>query len=368
VASSSENLMLGLEFRRKCNDLHKWKDGFIEKTQNKFDSFMNRLEKKVNNGIYDFAERNYANENAGEAWKEYLKRDIDIEGECKRFIQEINKDFKRKQRELMDDMQSDLHYAGVSIPTGDIAGEGVIDTQSLAQIGLAIATILGPVGWVAGGIGLLLTFLFESKEEKIQKQKKALRDKLEEAMGEVVPKIGDKVLEVLNDKILNKGVNGLLKTLDERDDMMMELADEESSMAYEMAGELTAQNAYLWQEAEEYLGLSSNKIYNIAKVPGKCIYAFGQKKYSKDDLNALSKLLLGMGDLNYKQIKEEEKDKPYFVETARELFMNNIEVDSIDYGEDGKIYVYNVPDFKIDDLRNKWEYSVIQQIEPLPVM
>lgn len=368
VASSSENLMLGLEFRRKCNDLHKWKDGFIEKTQNKFDSFMNRLEKKVNNGIYDFAERNYANENAGEAWKEYLKRDIDIEGECKRFIQEINKEFKRKQRELMDDMQSDLHYAGVSIPTGDIAGEGVIDTQSLAQIGLAIATILGPVGWVAGGIGLLLTFLFESKEEKIQKQKKALRDKLEEAMREVVPKIGDKVLEVINDKILNKGVNGLLKTLDERDDMMMELADEESSMAYDMAGELTAQNAILWQEAEEYLGLSSNEIYNIAKVPGKCIYAFGQKKYSKDDLNALSKLLLGMGNLNYKQIKEEEKDKPYFIETARDLFMNNIEVDCIDYGKEGKIYVYDVPEFNVDKLRNKWEYSVIQQIEPLPVM
>ena len=368
VASSSENLMIGLEFRKKCNDLHKWKEGFIEKSQNKYNAFMNRLEKKINNGIYAFAERNYENEKAGEAWKEYLNREIDIEGECKKFIQDINKDFRRKQRELMDDMQSDLHYAGVPISTGDISGEGVIDTQSLAQIGLAIATILGPVGWIAGGIGFLLTFLFESKEEKIRKQKKALREKLEEEMGKVIPKIGDKVLEVLNDNILEKGVNGLLITLDERDDMMMELADEESSMAYDMAVELKVLNARLWEEAEEYLGLSANDLYNIARVPGKCLYAFGQNRYSKDDLGALSKLLMGMGTLTYRQLSKEEKDKPYFIELARDLFMNNIDMDSIDYGKNGKVYVYEVPGFDMKKLREKWEYSVIQQIEPSPVM
>lgn len=368
VASSSQNLMIGLEYRRKCNDLLEWKEAFIDKTQSKYNTFMNRLENKINNGIYAFAERNYENENAGEAWKEYLKYNIDIEGECKNFIQEINKDYMRKQRELMDDMKNDLHYAGVSIPTGDIAGESVVDTQAIAQIGVAIATLLGPVGWVAGGIGFLLTFLFENKEEKIRKQKAALREKLEEAMNDVIPKIGNKVIDVLNDNILNKGVDGLLTTLDKRDDMMMKLADEESSMAFEMSGELTLLNAYLWQEAEKYLGLSENEIYDIARVPGTCLYAFGQKKYTPNELDSLAKLLLGIGNLRYKQLNEDEKEKPYFIETARELFMNNIEVDSIDYGNDNKIYHYEIHDFNMDELKEKWEYSVIQQIEPLPVM
>ena len=259
VASSSENLKIGLEYRKKCNELYEWKDEFFDKTQNKYQNFIDRLNKKVDNAIYDFAERNYANESAGEAWKDYLKANVNIEGECKRFIQEIGNDFKRKQRELLDDLQSDLSYSGVSVTTGDIAGEDVTDIQSLAQIGVAIATLLGPVGWIAGGLGFLATFLFESKEEKIRKQKRALRDKLEEAMNDVMEKVNEKVLEILNDKILHEGIDGLLAALDRRDDIMMELTDEESNMAFEMAVELKSLNTYLFNEAEEYLDLEKMK-------------------------------------------------------------------------------------------------------------
>lgn len=365
IASSSENLQIGLEYRRKCNDLYEWKGEFFDRTQNKFNSFMERLNKKVENAIYDFSERNYENESAGEAWKNYLKQNVNIEGECTRFIKEIGNDFKSKQRELLDDLQSDLSYAGVTVSTSDITGESVIDTQSLAQIGVAIATLLGPVGWIAGGLGFLATFLFESKEEKIRKQKKALRDKLNEAMDGVMEDVGDKVLEVLNDNILHKGVDGLLAALDKRDDMMMELADDESSMAYEMAGELKALNNYLYQEAEEYLGMPKNEICDIAKVPGIGMYVFGSKNYTNDELKRLSSLLMDMGKFNYNRVTEGEKS--YWLETARNLLGNKIDVEKIDYGDNGELYVYDISDLNVKKIESKWEYSIIQQLLPMPM-
>lgn len=369
IASSSENLQIGLEYRKKCNELHKWRKGFYDKIQDKYYSFMERLNKKVANGIYDFAERNYANESAGEAWKQYLHSNIDIEGECEKFLQNIGKDFKRKQRELLDDLQSDLSYSGVTVSTDDIAGEDVWDIQSIAGIGIAIATLFGPVSWGVGiGLTVLNLIFGDSKEEKIRKRKKELREKLEKTMKGVMDKVGDKVLEVLNEKILHEGVDGLLVALDKRDDMMMVLANEEQSMSDEMAVELEILNDRLLQEAEKYLGLPINKIYNIARVPGKFLYAFGREKYSKDELLALSKLLMDMGKFNYMQTREEDIEKIYWWEATREMFAGNIEIERIDYGKDNKLFVYNIPDYEMEDLKNKWEYSIIQQLMPMPVI
>lgn len=368
VASSTANLKSGLEYRRKCNELCEWKNEFIERSQNKYQSFMDSLNKKVENAIYDFAENNYENESAGEAWKEYLKTNVNIEGECRQFIQGIGNDFKRKQRELVDDLQSDLSYRGVSVSTGDIAGESVIDTQSLAQIGVAIATLLGPVGWMVGGLGFLATFLFESKDEKIRKQKKSLRDKLEEAMDKIMDQVGEKVLEVLNEKIIYEGVDGLLATLDKRDDIMMELAAEEQSMANDIQIELAFVNLNLWAEADKYLGLTKegDNFINIARIPGKCIYAFGIKKYSDDELQLLSELLVG--EFNYVQITEEEREKLYWWDTIKNLYDGNIGLEDISYSKDEKIWVYVIPEDDIEKLTAKWEYSIMQQLDPMPVL
>ena len=149
---------------------------------------------------------------------------------------------------------------------------------------------------------------------------------------------------------------------------MMVLANEEQSMSDEMAGELKILNDRLLQEAEKYLGLSINKIYNIARVPGKFLYAFGREKYSKDEILTLSKLLMDMGKFNYMQTREEDIEEKYWWETTREMFAGNIEIESIDYGKDNKLFVYNIPDYEMEDLKNKWEYSIIQQLMPMPVI
>ena len=366
VASSSMNLMLGFEYRKKYNDLQEWRDAYFDRTQNKYYDFMDRLKKKVANGIYDFAERNYDNENAGKDWKNYLINDIDIEGECEKFIQNIRKDFKRKQRELVDDFSSDASYYLGSVDTENIMGESVTDTELMRNIAIGIGAILGPVtiGW---GIALgIANWLFsDSKEEKVRKRKSELRGKLDGAMNPVLDEVGDKLVEVLNN-ILHKDVDGLINTLDNRCDIMLNLVAEEQSMAIDMQAELAVMNLNLWGAADTYLGLTSKEdnLIDIARIPGKCIYAFGNKKYKDEDIKALSNLLVG--EFNYIEINEEERKGLYWWDTLKSLFNDNIYIEDIDYGEDEKLWVYNITDYD-SEINKKWEYSIMQQLDPMPV-
>ena len=366
VASSSENLRLGLEYWEKYNDLNKWRDTYFDNTQNKYYAFIERLNKKVSNGIYDFAERNYDNENAGKAWKDYLIYEINLEGECKKFIQEIRKDFKRKQRELADDFSSNATYNLGSVDTDDIMGESVTDTELMRNIAIGIGALLGPIsiGW---GIALgIANWLFsDSKEEKIKKRKKELRDKISDVMKTVMDKVSDNVLEVCN-KILHNDVDGLIAGLNNRCDIMLNLVSEEQSMAGDMQAELVVMNLNLWGAADTYLGLNGedDNLIDIARIPGRCIYAFGNKKYEDKDLKELSNLLVG--DFNYIEINEEERKELYWWKTLEELFDGNIYYEEIKYGDDESLWVYNIPNHNAE-INKKWEYSIMQQLDPMPV-
>ena len=177
-----------------------------------------------------------------------------------------------------------------------------------------------------------------------------------------------KFISLINEKIIDKGVDGLLATLDKRDDIMMELAAEEQSMANDIQIELAFVNLNLWAEADKYLGLTKedDNFINIARIPGKCIYAFGIKKYSDDELQLLSELLVG--EFNYVQITEEEREKLYWWDTIKNLYDGNIGLEDISYSKDEKIWVYVIPEEDIEKLTAKWEYSIMQQLDPMPVL
>ena len=70
--NSSSSLTEAFEYQKKCQELTEWKKIFIEESQEKFNNLCTRVKKKLANGINEFAEYNYENEDAGEDWKEYL--------------------------------------------------------------------------------------------------------------------------------------------------------------------------------------------------------------------------------------------------------------------------------------------------------
>lgn len=133
-----------MSIRKKCQELTEWKKIFIEDSQEKFNNLCTRVKKKLANGINEFAEYNYENEDAGEDWKEYLQEELKLEADCISFLQERANKCSRKRRELMDSLKTELTFAGVNVEFEDISMDSIVDTQFW---GSAAAGIIGTIAF-----------------------------------------------------------------------------------------------------------------------------------------------------------------------------------------------------------------------------
>lgn len=273
--NSSSSLTEAFEYQKKCQELTEWNKIFVEESQERFDNLYKRLHKKLANGIAEFAEYNYDNEDAGEDWKEYLQEELQLEADCMSFLQERANKCSRKRRELMDSLKTELNFAGVNAEFDDISMGSIVDTQLLGSLAAIGASIIfsGPIGIVIG-IG---TWLFgDSKEEKIRKAKAKLRYALQDAMDECgyVDTLMDSVANTMNEEIFGKGVDGLYNALAQMDAMLIGLAKEEATGAEKLGVLLNQLNCQLWHEAEGYVAAQEGKnlvlsVDRIARIPGE---------------------------------------------------------------------------------------------------
>lgn len=272
--NSSSSLTEAFEYQKKCQELAEWNKIFVEDSQEKFDNLYKRLHNKLANGIAEFAEYNYDNEDAGEDWKEYLQEELKLEADCMSFLQERANKCSRKRRELMDSLKTELTFAGVNVEFDDISMDSIVDTQfwgSVAAIGAGL--ISGPIG-IAIGIG---TWLFgDSKAEKIRKAKAKLRYALQDAMDECgyVDKLMAGVANTMYEEIFGKGVDGLYNALAQMDAMLIGLAKEEATGAEKLGVLLNQLNCQLLHEAEGYVAAQEGKnlvlsVDRIARIPGE---------------------------------------------------------------------------------------------------
>lgn len=272
--NSGSSLTEAFEYQKKCQELAEWNKIFVEDSQEKFDNLYKRLHNKLANGIAEFAEYNYDNEDAGEDWKEYLQEELKLEADCMSFLQERANKCSRKRRELMDSLKTELTFAGVNVEFDDISMDSIVDTQfwgSVAAIGAGL--ISGPIG-IAIGIG---TWLFgDSKAEKIRKAKAKLRYALQDAMDECgyVDKLMAGVANTMYEEIFGKGVDGLYNALAQMDAMLIGLAKEEATGAEKLGVLLNQLNCQLLHEAEGYVAAQEGKnlvlsVDRIARIPGE---------------------------------------------------------------------------------------------------
>lgn len=272
--NSGSSLTEAFEYQKKCQELAEWNKIFVEDSQEKFDNLYKRLHNKLANGIAEFAEYNYDNEDAGEDWKEYLQEELKLEADCMSFLQERSNKCSRKRRELMDSLKTELTFAGVNVEFEDISMDSITDTQLLGTIAGGALALVFPVAGIAV---TLINWLFgSSKEEKIREAKAKLRDALQDAMDECgyVDQLMDSVANIMNEEIFGKGVDGLYNALAQMDAMLIGLAKEEATGAEKLGVLLNKLNCQLWHEAEGYVAAQEGKnlvlsVDRIARIPGE---------------------------------------------------------------------------------------------------
>lgn len=366
---SSINVKEALVYRNKCNKLWDWRQEFVDRSQKKYDKFIEQLCEMIRDEIDDFVEDNYDNEYAGEAWNKRVES-MHLETLCRNFLQKLSDECERKRRELTDELRTEIKFSSVGVNASDIQMEGITDTQSLLQLGaLGIGLIFsGPIGIALG----ILSFFFDDKEEKIRQQKKELTDKLRTAMNPVVDKIGDYLIKEMSDNILHKGIDGLCSILNEMDDMLFELANEEKSAAQYLNNKLYNLNVKLWNEAISYIGSSNSTdyyLYNTARIPGQIYYGIGTGTVSPKICKEIS-ILLGE-KIDYISIPNTDNDDKAYIYKLWDIVTELIgewHHEILEFGNDDKIRLIHLEDNRsLYDIKNEMGYRLMVQIQCEPI-
>ena len=143
--NSSSSLTEAFEYQKKCQELTEWRNTFASESQEKFNNLCTRVKNKLANGIAEFAEDNYDNEDAGKDWKEYLQKELQLEADCMMFLQERANKCTRKRRELMDSLRTELNFAGVNAEFNDISINSIVDDQFWDRVAADVIGIVGEI-------------------------------------------------------------------------------------------------------------------------------------------------------------------------------------------------------------------------------
>ena len=295
--NSSSSLTEAFEYQKKCQDLAEWRNAFVAESQEKLAALSIRLNKKLANGIKEFAEYNYDNEDAGEDWKEYLQEELKLEADCMMFLQERANKCTRKRRELMDSLKTELNFTGVNAEFDDISMNSIVyeqfwDRVAVDAIGMLAEVLVSKLFGKSMNAGIFdeeddgLYNFFNPIDEMLmdsarEEQKRELREKLQDAMSKCgyVDRLMNSVVNNINEEILGKGVDGLYNALAQMNAMLIGLAREEAIGAENLSLLLNQLNRQLWHVAGEYVADQEGKnqvssVDRIIRIPGEVTVAY----------------------------------------------------------------------------------------------
>ena len=296
--NSSSSLTEAFEYQKKCQELAEWRNAFVAESQEKLATLSIRLNKKLDRGIKEFAEDNYDNEDAGEDWKKYLQKELKLEADCKRFLQEMANKCTRKRRELMDSLRTELNFAGVNAEFDDISMNSIVYEQFWNRVAVDAIGILGEV-LVSKLFGNSMNArIFDEEDDGLynffnpidemlmdsarEEHKRELREKLQDAMSKCgyVDRLMNSVVNNINEEILGRGVDGLYNALAQMNAMLIGLAREEAIGAENLSLLLNKLNCKLWHVAGEYVADQEGKnqvssVDRIIRIPGEVTVAYG---------------------------------------------------------------------------------------------
>lgn len=361
---SADSLIESDIWRDKKTQLNRWRKEFEERSQKKFNALHAELSERIKREIEAFADNNYENENAGQAWKnrfEFLR----INEEYQKLLKELAKECERKLKDLSDELTHDIRFnfqSGVKVkvdgiesttPVGEYVGGG------LAAVGGIAGIAFPPLGIALGVVGLLTGIFSESREEKIRRNKKKLRDAVTQPSFEILNKIHKQAVENFNTEILSKGVQGFYNLLAKYQLMLTNLGNSQRIVAGKLAEEFISLNKKFLEEAVNYKGIKyTPNIAAIARIPGEMLMLTAiNANFNKKSMSNLigEKIVIKPPQLNFKETLEMFLGCKYG--------MRNYPLFNASNGENDNVHAI-IPDEKISVLN----FKLAQQIAFLPII
>lgn len=256
----------------KILQLYDWREKFLERSQKKLDRFYKDIYAEIDKEIYTFAEYNYENENAGMDWEITVNK-MDLPGRCQKLLEAFGKECEHKRKELSDELTQELRFRFGGMTRLEIELNDTTEWGKYAGWALNVASFFVPGGIVvklAVGLGgVLLACFSDGKEKKIQESKEKMRQALAEGTYPKLDDMHNKVVDIFNNEILGKGVDGFTEVLEEMRCSLIRLGKAQGELARALCVNFRNLNLKLLEEAAKYKGIPVKKVYETARIPGE---------------------------------------------------------------------------------------------------
>ncbi len=340
-----------------------WREGFLQYGRSQMDDFLANIRSQFNSKIDWFVDNYYDDSNAESVWKRTMNQ-LDIGGQCQRFVIDMSNEAKRNMRRFSDDLTQDMSFGAIQVEVPTITMADLTDYGEGLRIGIGAAMLLGPVGWAAGLAGMAFSFLFDSRSEKIREQKRKIRNDLNDVRDKTLSKIDEQLVDAFNDKILHEQVNVFTDNLFAMLDSLKRLAYTQNKIADTINDQYGGLNFEMVSSALKYV----NNPYGIsgimtARLVGNELIIFSTNEIPEESRQKMSELLgekvrtFTVDEDNYwRDVKE--------IVTDEVLDDGYLEINGVveeDYGS--MVVIDLMPDKEYTD-----EAELIQQIFDAPAM
>ena len=279
-------------FDEKRLALVKWRRKFEKDAKKRIEAFMMKLKSELLLDIAEFSEEHYNDKYADMAWGELIK-DKDIEGRCKDLLDSLELEVDDRIKETVREISSELQYVTVNAVERNFLTQTIIDSKRIVGWsslvvggGLSIASAivsfvgteaamaaLGPIGWIAAGVGLIsgVTLLFlETRNTKELKARTKLENELAANMDMTCDSIWTQLEKNLS-KLLKGKLDLVTGELGKISGVVTELGNTQEELAENLKEQLIGVNMSLVQETagiidgRQYI---DSKISKVARIPG----------------------------------------------------------------------------------------------------
>ena len=213
------------DFKEKFLELDTWLNGYVTEVDGRIGRSASNLIGSFRKSVSSFVDENIERADVADRWSREIKERIDrweaelqeqLVGEVREFLEEFNRELK-----------VDLHIVDEFRASGPVQYDPFDTKRTLKWVSAGATSLSGvavvagmigasnfwnPVGWIAGGIAILtfgFSFLFQSREKKLQRHKASETRRLRDELDEVERRAAEQVKRWFSTEITNKLVRGI---------------------------------------------------------------------------------------------------------------------------------------------------------------
>ena len=286
------NYSQGEVIRNKRKVLEKWKKSFIRDSKRRIEAFMMKLKTDLRFDIAGFAEDHYNDRHADLAWGEVI-RSKHLEEKCRDLLDSFELTVDDMIKETVRELHRELKYVSVDAIERNFLTPALVDSRKIvswtalvAGTGLSVTAAvlafvgtesamaaMGPIGWIAAGVGLAggISLLFlENRNDKELRARSRLEKELNASVNATCDSIWSQLESNLKN-LVNKKIELVSGEFDKMGFVTESLAGTQDELARDIKSQMRGLNRSMLIEMvkiTEGMSFDASCVKNVARIPG----------------------------------------------------------------------------------------------------